>query len=104
LEINIEVLTHSFLAYCCWLAHHGRNHQLAVCPPGKPLDDPQTATPMVVTSYSRRLSPFWVCHESNHQQPLRVWIPAAPIWPNGCPGVVFGLVEEEKMILAGLFC
>jgi len=37
-------------------------------------------------------------HKPNEHQSLRIQIPATSLRTNTFPGMVFGLVEEEKMI------
>ncbi|HOZ37640.1 MAG TPA: hypothetical protein PLH64_02715 [Anaerolineaceae bacterium] len=40
-----------------------------------------------------------LCHKPNNHQSLRIWIPTITFRYGAYPGVVSGLVEEEKMIL-----
>lgn len=47
----------------------------------------------------RQSKPFREHHESDNNQSPHVCISIAPMWADDYPNLVFGLVEEEKMIL-----
>jgi hypothetical protein len=47
--------------------------------------------------------PLEFCHKPNNRQSLRIWIPVTSLRPGAYSGLVFGLVEEEKMILCQVY-